>query len=72
MTLDEFKTNQESNPCKFHFISAIHSLYYVDDPQMAVDYLYNLLEDGGKLLIVMQDGKYLRNLIHKRCQVGRY
>ncbi|XP_072013514.1 histamine N-methyltransferase-like isoform X2 [Amphiura filiformis] len=56
MTLDEFKANQESNPArKFHFISAVHSLYYPDDPQMAVSYLYDLLEDGGKLLIVMQD-----------------
>ena len=44
-------------PRKFHFISAVHSLYYVDEPESAVSFLYDQLEDGGKLLIVMQDGK---------------
>ncbi|XP_071507454.1 histamine N-methyltransferase-like [Diadema antillarum] len=37
---------------KYHFISAIHSLYYVDDLNDTIRYLHDCLEEGGILLVI--------------------
>lgn len=42
---------------KFHFISAIHSLYYIEDIEKNVLNLIDCLEDGGILLIILTTGK---------------
>ncbi|XP_038068314.1 histamine N-methyltransferase A-like [Patiria miniata] len=37
---------------KFHFISSIHSIYYVGDVDRCMMYLYDRLEPGGVLLVI--------------------
>ncbi|XP_070553905.1 histamine N-methyltransferase-like [Ptychodera flava] len=51
-TLEGFKKSVGSS-VSYHFISAIHSLYYVDDYRASLRYLYDMLEDGGVMLIVV-------------------
>ncbi|XP_071785129.1 histamine N-methyltransferase-like [Asterias amurensis] len=38
---------------KFHFISAIHSLYNVEDIDSSLMYLYDLLEPGGIMISIL-------------------
>ncbi|XP_071479261.1 histamine N-methyltransferase-like [Diadema antillarum] len=54
-TLDDYrrKLNETDVHPKYHFISAIHSVYYVDDLNDTIRYLHDCLEDGGMLLIVI-------------------
>ena len=51
------KRDKEGDQTKFHFISAIHSLYYFDDLGKWLDYLYGLLEEGGLLMVMITAGK---------------
>ncbi|XP_070561801.1 histamine N-methyltransferase-like [Ptychodera flava] len=51
-TLEDFQSSVGSS-LSYHFISAIHSLYYVDDYRARLRYLYDLLEEGGVMLIVI-------------------
>ncbi|XP_070553907.1 histamine N-methyltransferase-like [Ptychodera flava] len=51
-TLEGFK-NTVGYSVSYHFISAIHSLYYVDDYRASLRYLYDMLEDGGVMLIIV-------------------
>ncbi|XP_038068681.1 histamine N-methyltransferase-like isoform X1 [Patiria miniata] len=39
---------------KFHFISAVHSMYFVDNFDSSVMYLYDLLIPGGALLVILR------------------
>ena len=56
--MDEFMESSAGlQDQKFHFISAMHSLYYVKSQAAAVDYLHEKLEEGGLLVIMMQDGE---------------
>ena len=48
---------------KFHFISAIHSIYYVDDVDSSLMYLYDRLEPGGIMLVIIISGTVFR-MIH--------
>ncbi|XP_072024607.1 histamine N-methyltransferase B-like [Amphiura filiformis] len=52
--LDEFRRAkvESGDTTKYHFISSIHSLYYVDDMEDTVKWLYEQLEDGGMMLII--------------------
>ncbi|XP_072017845.1 histamine N-methyltransferase-like [Amphiura filiformis] len=52
--LDEFRKAKvaRGDTTKYHFISAIHSLYYVDDMEDSLKWLYEQLEDGGMMLII--------------------
>ncbi|XP_072169626.1 LOW QUALITY PROTEIN: histamine N-methyltransferase A-like [Diadema setosum] len=54
-TLDGYrrKLNETGVYPKYHFISAIHSVYYVDDLNDTIRYLHECLEDGGMLFIVV-------------------
>ncbi|XP_071479251.1 histamine N-methyltransferase-like [Diadema antillarum] len=54
-TLDGYrrKLNETGVHPKYHFISAIHSVYYVDDLNDTIRYLHDCLEDGGMLLIIV-------------------
>ncbi|XP_072025484.1 histamine N-methyltransferase-like [Amphiura filiformis] len=49
-TFDEFLT---SNSQKYHFISLIHSVYFLGDPSVSIRKLYKLLEPDGILLLVL-------------------
>ncbi|XP_072024614.1 histamine N-methyltransferase B-like [Amphiura filiformis] len=53
--LEEFRRAkvESGDTTKYHFISAIHSLYFVDaDMEDTVKWLYEQLEDGGMMLII--------------------
>ena len=59
-TLQKFRDRREKdeNKTKFHFISALNSLYYVDDLGTWLDYLYDdVLEDGGILMVILTSGR---------------
>ena len=69
-TIDEYREHEEKvgqKPAKYHFISAIHSLYYPDDYADTVKYLYNCLEEGGVLVIACMSSKFFLP-----CQVTLY
>ncbi|XP_070553909.1 histamine N-methyltransferase-like [Ptychodera flava] len=51
-TLEGFQ-NSYGSTVSYHFISVISSLYYVDDYRASLRYLYDLLEDGGVMIIMM-------------------
>ncbi|XP_072179833.1 histamine N-methyltransferase-like [Diadema setosum] len=60
-TLEEYmaKKNDQSSegsPQPFDFISAVHSLYYVDDLRAALQFLYDNLAPGGILLTTLMKG----------------
>ncbi|XP_071810616.1 histamine N-methyltransferase-like [Apostichopus japonicus] len=49
-----YKECQQPNKVKkFHFISAIHSLYYVEDPEATILDIVSCLDEGGILLLVL-------------------
>lgn len=54
-TLDEYMKASSRADDKFHLISAMHSLYYAESQEVAIDYLYDQLAEGGLLVIMMQD-----------------
>ncbi|XP_038069076.1 histamine N-methyltransferase-like [Patiria miniata] len=37
---------------KFHFISAVHCMYHLDDYDSSLEYLYNCLIPGGAILVI--------------------
>ena len=51
------KRDEDCDQTKFHFISAIHSMYYFDDLGKWLDYLYSLLVEGGVLMVSMVSGE---------------
>ncbi|XP_072177887.1 histamine N-methyltransferase-like [Diadema setosum] len=56
---------------RFHFIHAIHSLYYMDELERAISELYWALEEGGIMLIsVMPDDHTLRRLWNRFPFIG--
>ncbi|XP_072044324.1 histamine N-methyltransferase-like isoform X2 [Amphiura filiformis] len=50
--LEEFMTSQKEDE-KYHFITAIHSLYHVHNLDEALGFLYDKLEENGILLMVL-------------------
>lgn len=61
-TLEEYgKTCKlfEEGP-KFHFISVIHSIYYVNDLDAALQLLQGMLEPGGALMITLVTGAFVQ------------
>ena len=56
--LDEFRKErvERGDTTKFHFISSIHSIYYADDLEDSLRWLYDQLEDGGMMLIITVSG----------------
>ena len=68
-TIDEYRDLEKKSglePSKYHFISAMHSLYYVDDYVSTVRYLYDCLEEGGILMIVCMASKFLTGPLFNR------
>ena len=55
--IDEYRAQECDQPRTFHFISAIHSLYYAQDHKDTIRYLYDCLEEGGILLAVLVSGE---------------
>ncbi|XP_072043394.1 histamine N-methyltransferase-like [Amphiura filiformis] len=50
--VEEFMTSLKENE-KYHFITAIHSLYYVHNLEEILGFLYDKLEENGILLTVL-------------------
>lgn len=55
--IDEYRSQEGDQPRKYHFISTIHSLYYAEDHKDTIRYLYDCLEEGGILLIIVVSGE---------------
>ncbi|XP_072014008.1 histamine N-methyltransferase-like isoform X3 [Amphiura filiformis] len=55
LLLEEYqqKREKDGDTSKFHFISAVHSLYYFNDLGKWLDYLYGLLDEGGLLVVML-------------------
>ncbi|XP_038068304.1 histamine N-methyltransferase-like [Patiria miniata] len=51
-TIEQYQ--EAGDGTKFHFISAVHSMYYVDNFDSSVMYLYDLLIPGGALLVILK------------------
>lgn len=54
--------NEGSSNAPFHFISAVHSLYYTEDAEKVLVNMHELLEEGGILLVIVlaDDGGFGR------------
>ncbi|KAJ8040241.1 Histamine N-methyltransferase [Holothuria leucospilota] len=58
---------------KFHFISAVHSLYYADKDGKSLGYLIDLLEKDGVMFIVIQnENSGLINLFSEFAEYFRH
>eukprot|EP00057_Strongylocentrotus_purpuratus_P033764 XP_792696.1 PREDICTED: histamine N-methyltransferase [Strongylocentrotus purpuratus] len=53
LSIDEYRALEGNHSSKYHFINAIQSLYYADDFNDTIRYLYDCLEEGGILLITI-------------------
>lgn len=62
---------REINGGRFHFISAVHSLYHVDNPSHVVGRLYDMLEEGGVLLVIQVAGESGQQMVRTRFQMIR-
>ena len=60
-TLEQYR-DTDGVGTKFHFISTIHSMYHVEDVDSSLMYLYDLLEPGGKLLVIILSGNNNKKL----------
>ena len=47
---------------KYHFISAIHSIYFLGGPEEAIKRMYSLLEQGGLILLLVTSGEALNKI----------
>ncbi|XP_038077605.1 histamine N-methyltransferase-like [Patiria miniata] len=54
-TIDQYE--KAGDLTKFHFVHAVQSLYYVEDPDRSLMYLYNLVEPGGVLLVTLSSSE---------------
>ena len=61
-TLEEYE--KAGDLTKFHFISAVHSLYYVDDLEGSLLYLYDRLLPDGMLLVILISGRSVEESLH--------
>ncbi|XP_063954980.1 histamine N-methyltransferase-like [Lytechinus pictus] len=70
-TMQTFQKDREEQkggkqPNNFHFISAVHSLYYASDMEDTIRFFYDLLDDGGVLMIAVttdqsSNTKFIKN-----------
>ncbi|XP_038066471.1 histamine N-methyltransferase-like [Patiria miniata] len=67
-TIQQYEKAGDS--AKFHFISAIHSIYYVDESSLM--YLYDRLEPGGIMLVVLRSDKSGHARFWNRLQSFRH
>ncbi|XP_038075164.1 histamine N-methyltransferase-like [Patiria miniata] len=51
-TLEQYQ--KAGDATKFHFISAVHCMYYLDDYDSSLEYLYNCLIPGGAILVILK------------------
>ncbi|XP_038075167.1 histamine N-methyltransferase-like [Patiria miniata] len=49
-TLEQYE--KAGDATKFHFISAVHCMYHLDDYDSSLEYLYNCLIPGGAILVI--------------------
>ncbi|XP_072041035.1 histamine N-methyltransferase-like [Amphiura filiformis] len=57
-TLDEYLASVacHGSDKKYHFISVVHAVYFLGDPDVFIQKLYKLLEPGGILLLIVVTG----------------
>ncbi|XP_033631623.1 histamine N-methyltransferase-like [Asterias rubens] len=55
-TLEGFQKSQNGVEDKFHFIVSVSSIYYIDDKERYIQYMYDILEDDGVLMITIMSG----------------
>ena len=53
-TLEQYE--KTGDLARFHFISAVHSVYYLSDLESSLAYLYDRLEPGGVMVITLISG----------------
>ncbi|XP_072014003.1 histamine N-methyltransferase-like isoform X1 [Amphiura filiformis] len=73
LLLEEYqqKREKDGDTSKFHFISAVHSLYYFNDLGKWLDYLYGLLDEGGLLVVMLtSDTSGLGNIMREFPKLG--
>ena len=56
-TLEGFQKSQNGVEDKFHFIVSVSSIYYIDDKERYIQYMYDILEDDGVLMITIMSGR---------------
>ena len=61
-TIEEYE--KAGDLTQLHFISAVHSLYYVDDADSSLMHLYSRLEPGGIMLVIIISGINFRLVWH--------
>ncbi|XP_022103963.1 histamine N-methyltransferase-like [Acanthaster planci] len=71
-TIEEYEKVEE--PTKFHFIVAVHSVYYFDNLEDSLMYLHSILEPGGVTVVVIMsdDSGYFRYWDHFRPFHDKY
>ena len=55
-TLEQYE--KAGDQTTFHLMSAVHSVYYLEDLQSSLMYLYNHLTPGGMMVLVINAGKF--------------
>ncbi|XP_072044376.1 histamine N-methyltransferase-like [Amphiura filiformis] len=65
-TVEEYMkgVNKSGTDVKYHFISAIHSMYYMTNPEEVLGLLYDQLEENGILLFVLASEKSVTGRIN--------
>ena len=56
-TIEQYEKAGDST--KFHFIIAMHVLYYLDNLEDSLVYLFSILEPGGVIMVVIVSGTLL-------------
>ena len=71
-TLEEFQkspTGQKDD--KFHFINFFNTVYYLEDKEKSLRYLYDKLDVGGVLVITVMSGMF-KNGLKALDPIGNY
>ncbi|XP_072030423.1 histamine N-methyltransferase-like [Amphiura filiformis] len=55
LTFQEYLKNVGKEK-KYHFISLVHVIYFIGDPEEAIKNLYKMLEEGGMILLIVVTG----------------
>ncbi|XP_072047097.1 histamine N-methyltransferase B-like [Amphiura filiformis] len=63
-TFQEFVTSMEAGQ-KYHFITIVHAIYYAGEVEEAVRKLYELLEPGGMIFMVLFTSEYFPRKLAK-------
>ncbi|XP_071954197.1 histamine N-methyltransferase A-like [Antedon mediterranea] len=67
-TFQQFKENleKEGNATKYHHINSLDSIYHLENPADDIIFMYNMLENGGMLMILVGSDENSYSKIVKR------